>query len=131
MTTERAQHWSVVFAAAAWLATAAAVGGIFVFDEMLRHVGRADLAQLTSVDQYVFVVATASAGSVGAGLALRRPRHPLGWVLPGFGTVDRAVGVRGRLRRLRGPWPSEIVADGEVRCGLWPCQLHTVVGAAH
>src|ERR1700730_11310129 len=105
MTARRAHHWSVVFAAAAWSATVAAVGSIFVLEQLARHIGRDDLAQLRSADQYVFVVATASAASVGAGLALRRPRHPVGWLFLGLGLsialsgfVDgfAAYGVLGR-----------------------------------
>src|ERR1700730_2970093 len=106
MTTGRAHHQSVVFAAAAvWFTTAAAVGGIFVLNQQLRHIGRGDLAHFTSNDQYVFVVAIASAASVGAGLAVRRPRHPVGWLFLGLGLsialsglVDAyaAYGVLGR-----------------------------------
>jgi hypothetical protein len=49
-------------------------------DHLLREAGRPDLVQLTP-DAAAPVVATVTAVTVGAVLAGRRPRHPVGWLL--------------------------------------------------
>ena len=51
-------------------------------DHLLRQAGRADLVQLTP-GTIPAVLATLSASTVGAVLASRRPRHPVGWLLLG------------------------------------------------
>lgn len=79
-------------AAAGWSAVSGAVTGILVLEHRLRHVGRGDLAMLASNDGYVFVVAIASAATVGAALAVRRPRHPVGWL---FLALGMAIAVSG------------------------------------
>jgi hypothetical protein len=63
-----------------------------VLDRMLRDAGRPDLALLVP-----FVippsVAALTAGTVGAVLASRRPRHPVGWLLLGVGLAMAAGGT--------------------------------------
>ena len=54
--------------------------------------GRPDLALGTS-DVPAFVLATLSATTVGALLASRRPRHPVGWLLLGLGLPVALSGV--------------------------------------
>jgi hypothetical protein len=49
-------------------------------DRLLRQAGRADLIQLTP-DTAPPVLAIVSGATVGAVLASRRPRHPVGWLL--------------------------------------------------
>src|SRR5215207_2065006 len=53
-------------------------------DRLLRQAGLAELTwlNLSSIPQ---VVAAVSAATVGAVLAARRPRHPVGWLLLGLG----------------------------------------------
>jgi hypothetical protein len=51
-------------------------------DHLLRRAGRADLVQLTP-GTIPAVLAILSASTVGAVLASRRPRHPVGWLLLG------------------------------------------------
>jgi hypothetical protein len=54
------------------------------FNLLLRRAGRPDLSLITS-DIPAFVVGVTSAVTVGALLASRRPRHPVGWLLLGLG----------------------------------------------
>jgi hypothetical protein len=49
-------------------------------DGRLRQAGRPDVVSL-GADAIPFLLAMASAGTVGAVLASRRPRHPVGWLL--------------------------------------------------
>ena len=58
-------------------------------DQLLRRAGRADLS---TIDPFAIppTVAALTAGVVGAVLASRRPRHPVGWLLLAMG-VDMAV----------------------------------------
>jgi hypothetical protein len=49
-------------------------------DQMIRRAGRPDLTLLSAGD-FVLVAAVVSAGTVGAVLASRRPRHAVGWLL--------------------------------------------------
>jgi hypothetical protein len=62
------------------------------FDRLLTQAGRPDLALGTS-DVPAFVLATLSATTVGALLASRRPRHPVGWLLLGLGLPVALSGV--------------------------------------
>jgi hypothetical protein len=61
-------------------------------DHLLRRAGRPDLALLTP-DVGAYVVALVSAAAVGALLASRRPRHPVGWLLLTLGLSVAAAGV--------------------------------------
>ncbi|HSO54899.1 MAG TPA: hypothetical protein VL330_19670, partial [Actinomycetes bacterium] len=70
----------VCFALVAWL------------NDLLVGAGRPDLATLSS-DIPAFVLATLSATTVGALLASRRPRHPVGWLLLGLGLPVALSGV--------------------------------------
>ncbi|HXP15066.1 MAG TPA: hypothetical protein VN907_07175, partial [Actinomycetes bacterium] len=62
-------------------------------DELLRQAGRADLAALVPGSIVGPAVAVLSAATVGAVLASRRPRHPVGWLLLGFALSLTASGV--------------------------------------
>jgi hypothetical protein len=62
------------------------------FDHLLRQAGRPDLAQLNA-SGVPAVLAIVSATTVGAVLASRRPRHPVGWLLLGLGLSVSASGV--------------------------------------
>jgi len=61
------------------------------FDHLMRQAGRADLVQL-NVSGVPFLLALVSAPTVGAVLASRRPRHPVGWLLLGLGV---SIGLSG------------------------------------
>jgi hypothetical protein len=55
------------------------------FDHLLRQAGRADLVQLNA-SGVGYVLGVLSAATVGALVAGRRPRHPVGWLLLALGT---------------------------------------------
>jgi hypothetical protein len=62
-------------------------------EALLRRAGRADLTGLLTADTLPLLLASFSAGTVGAVLAGRRPRHPVGWLLLGLGLSMIGVGV--------------------------------------
>jgi hypothetical protein len=62
-------------------------------DRLTIRAGRPDLAQLVPGSVVGPVVAVLSAATVGAVLASRRPRHPVGWLLLGFALSLTASGV--------------------------------------
>jgi hypothetical protein len=69
--------WPVVLAWALWLLTMLILVAIPWLDRLLRQAGRPDLEQWDLRPG----VAAVSAATVGAVLASRRPRHPVGWLL--------------------------------------------------
>src|SRR4029450_10339050 len=62
-------------------------------DSLLRRAGRPDLAAFVPGSVVGPVLAMLSAATVGAVLASRRPRHPVGWLLLGFALLLTASGV--------------------------------------
>jgi hypothetical protein len=85
----------------AWLVWALTMAGLAVvpwFDHLLRQVGRGDLVSLDS-SGIPAVFAILSASTVGAVLATRRPRHPVGWLLLVLGlTVSASAAMDGYTR---------------------------------
>jgi hypothetical protein len=78
-----------------WWLWALAIIGIPVMvwlDRLLRVTGRSDLGFLTP-DAAAYLVGMVSAATVGALLASRRPRHPVGWLLLALGLAVSAAGV--------------------------------------
>jgi hypothetical protein len=69
---------------ALWTLTLVAFALVGWLNDLLVEAGRPDLAIITS-DIPAYVLATLSATTVGALLASRRPRHPVGWLLIGLG----------------------------------------------
>jgi len=63
-----------------WAVAMAALALIPASDQLLRDAGRPDLVQFTGETVAPFLSAL-SAATVGAVLAHRRPRHPVGWLL--------------------------------------------------
>src|SRR5512132_126383 len=81
---------------AAWVLWALAMLGLAVvpwMDRLMIRAGRPDLAALVPGSVVGPVVAMLSAATVGAVLATRRPRHPVGWLLLGFALSLTASGV--------------------------------------
>jgi hypothetical protein len=72
--------WPVVLGWALWLLNMLALAAVPLLDRLLRQAGRADLVQLTPGTAFP-AVAMVSAATIGAVLASRRPRHPVGWLL--------------------------------------------------
>jgi hypothetical protein len=76
----RMRWWSGVLAWALWVLGMLGLAAVPWLDQLLRQAGRADLVQLTP-DTAPPVLAMVSGATVGAVLASRRPRHPVGWLL--------------------------------------------------
>jgi len=76
---------------AAWLLVPLSLAAVALFNRLVTDAGRPELAQRFT-DGVVYILAMVSASTVGAGLALRRPRHPVGWLFLALGTV-LAVGT--------------------------------------
>jgi hypothetical protein len=72
--------WPAAAAWALWGVVMLTLAAVPWLDGLLRRAGRADLVQLTSATAFP-VLAMVSGATVGAVLASRRPRHPVGWLL--------------------------------------------------
>ena len=77
---------------ALWLLTLVSYALVAWLNDLLVEAGRPDLAILSS-DIPAYVLATLSATTVGALLASRRTRHPVGWLLLGLGLPVAVSGV--------------------------------------
>jgi hypothetical protein len=86
------RRWPAGLAWALWALAMLSLGVIWWLDHLLRQMGRADLAPL-GAEVVAPVLAAVSAATVGAVLASRRPRHPVGWLLLGLGLSLNASGV--------------------------------------
>jgi hypothetical protein len=84
--------WPGVAAWGLWGLAMVGVATIPWFDRLLRAAGRPDLAQLNA-STLPLVLAALVAATVGAVLASRRPRHPVGWLVLGLGLAVTASGV--------------------------------------
>ncbi len=93
--------WPRALAWASWLLGMLGVAGVLWFDHLLRQAGRTDLLQFNA-SAVGYVLAISSGTTVGALLASRRPRHPVGWLLLALGFAVVSSGV----------------ADGYARDGL-------------
>jgi hypothetical protein len=81
--------------ALAWGLWALVVVGLVValgIDQALRGIGRPDLVSVGG-DALPYLLAMGSAATVGAVLAGRRPRHPVGWLLLAVGGSVIALGI--------------------------------------
>jgi hypothetical protein len=76
------RRWTTGLAWGLWGANLLALAAVPWLDGLLRQAGRADLVQLTA-GTVGPVLAMVSGATVGAVLASRRPRHPVGWLLLG------------------------------------------------
>jgi hypothetical protein len=89
----RPRWWPGGAAWALWALTMLGIPVIAWLDHLSRQAGRPDLAQLIPNAFVGPVVALVSAATVGAVLASRRPRHPVGWLLLTLGLSLTAGGV--------------------------------------
>jgi hypothetical protein len=80
----RLRWWPAGLSWTVWALTVLAVAGTLWLDRLLRQAGRADLTAL-STSSVPLAVAALSAITVGAVLATRRPRHPVGWLMLAMG----------------------------------------------
>jgi hypothetical protein len=81
-----------VLAWALWVLVLLGLPAIAWLDQLLRQAGRPELTW-SQVPGVPFLVAAVSAATVGAVLASRRPRHPVGWLLLGLGLSLTVHGV--------------------------------------
>jgi hypothetical protein len=87
-------HWRPgVLAWALWALAMVGLPVVAWLDHLSRQAGRPDLAQLSGGSVVGPVLALVSAATVGAVLASRRPRHPVGWLLLILGLALNASGV--------------------------------------
>jgi hypothetical protein len=85
--------WPAGLAWTLWaLAIPAGFAVVVRLDHLLRQAARPDLGLLTP-NQYAYVLTLVSAATVGAVLASRRPRHPVGWLLLALGLSVVVSGV--------------------------------------
>jgi hypothetical protein len=80
-----------VVAWAVWGLVGVGVLVVVWFDARLRDIGRPDLVSISG-DAVPYLLAMASAATVGAVLAGRRPRHPVGWLLLGIALAVIVLG---------------------------------------
>jgi hypothetical protein len=93
VTATRRARWPAVAAWGLWgLGTLAFLVTAWL-SELHRRVGRGDLVQLTVRDALPLLLASVSSATVGAVLATRRPRHPVGWLLLGLGVSMIVLGA--------------------------------------
>jgi hypothetical protein len=95
--------WPGALAWALWALGLLALVATAWFDHLLRRAGRPELAELDAGGVTLLALTTASAATVGALLASRRPAHPVGWLLLAFALLPGALGN---------------AADGYARYGL-------------
>ena len=94
-TTARVTQARLWPAGLAWALWALAMLGLAVLvwlDQLLRKTAQPELVVLTPT-ALAPVLGAVSVATVGALVASRRPRHPVGWLLLGFGLSLTAAGV--------------------------------------
>jgi hypothetical protein len=87
----RPRWWPAGLAWALWVLAMLGIAAGLWFDHLLRQADRADLVQ-ANASALAWLLALVSAPTVGAVLAARRPRHPVGWLLLGLGA---SIGLTG------------------------------------
>jgi hypothetical protein len=87
----RSRRWPGAAAWAVWALTLLSLAVLPWLDRLLRQAGRPDLVVVTA-DAAALVLGSLSPATVGAVLASRRPRHPVGWLLL---TLGAALAVSG------------------------------------
>ena len=88
----RWRRWVGVAAWAVWALTLLSLAVLPWLDRLLRQAGRPDRVVVTA-DAAALVLGSLSPATVGAVLASRRPRHPVGWLLLTLGAALAASGA--------------------------------------
>src|SRR5215208_2147050 len=88
----RPRSWPAGLAWALWTLTVLGLVATAWLDRLLRQAGAPELAPL-GAGVVAPILAAVSAATVGAVLASRRPRHPVGWLLVVFSLFANASGV--------------------------------------
>ena len=89
----RPRRWLAGLAWGLWALAMLGLAVVLWMDSLLRQAGRPDLVSLVPDAVVGPVLAMLSAATVGALVASRRPRHPVGWLLLGFALSLQASGV--------------------------------------
>jgi hypothetical protein len=89
---DRPRRWPAVLAWALWALAMLGLAVVPWMDRLTIRAGRADLTGWQG-PLFVAVLGYLTATTVGAVLASRRPRHPVGWLLLGFPLAETASGV--------------------------------------
>jgi hypothetical protein len=117
-------RWPVRLAWALWALAMLGIAAVFWFDRLLRQADRVDLVQVNA-SGLPWLLALVSAPTVGAVLASRRPRHPVGWLLLGLGT---SIGLTGFAD---GYAPYGLLArPGSLPAARWPAIYSPAVTVA-
>jgi hypothetical protein len=83
-TREQARPWPALLAWGLWALTLLSLPAVSWMDQRLRQAGLPELAILEP-SGFPLIAAALTAATVGAVLASRRPRHPVGWLLLAVG----------------------------------------------
>ena len=117
-------RWPAGLAWVLWVLCALGLVAVFWLDYLLRRAGRSELALRAHEVPYVLMVV--GIATVGAVLAGRRPRHPVGWLMLALGlsaTIDVLTDNYARYGLLASPGAvpavSHIRAFGDT-FALWP-----------
>ena len=90
--------WPTVLASALWALTLVGLAVGFWLGHLLGQAGSSEVDRLNA-DAYPLLVAAVSAATVGAVVASRRHRHPVGWLLLATGlTMVADLGVNAYVR---------------------------------
>jgi hypothetical protein len=89
----RPRRWAAGLAWGLWALVMLGLAVVPWMDRLIIRAGRPDLAAFVPGSVVGPVVALLSAATIGAVLASRRPRHPVGWLLLGFALSLTASGV--------------------------------------
>jgi hypothetical protein len=88
----RARWWLAGLAWALWALAMLGLAVLVWLDQLLRQTAQPELVVLTPT-ALAPVLGAVSVATVGALVASRQPRHPVGWLLLGFGLSLTAAGV--------------------------------------
>jgi hypothetical protein len=119
-----ADRWAPGLAWLLWALTLSGLVAVSWLDWLLRRVGRPELA--IRAHELLYVLAVVGMATVGAVLAGRRPRHPVGWLMLALGlsvTVDGVTDNYARYGLLASP--GSVPGVAHVRAfgdtfALWP-----------
>jgi hypothetical protein len=105
------RRWPAVLAWVLWGLAMVGHATMLWLDHLLRQTGRPDLTQVLPLLPHYLV--GLGAATVGALLASRRPRHPVGWLLLIFGLASAVTGVAaGYAYYLVATRPQDLTAAG-------------------